>query len=140
MRTVEGGWERNYSVRNLRSLAPCSLEVQDVTRLGSPNNPSVWWVEEDRSVFHGAVRATITAVGGVNRISVKSNTPTIRLERSFSSSNQWNDPSLPRDGNRVEFVPEVIFDLPSGSETNRVFEFLLDAIAQCSRGQSGGIR
>jgi len=133
VRTIEGVWERTYSMRDLRSLAPCSIEVQDVTRLASPDNPSIWWVEEDTQTLSlGTVRATISPVATVNRLTVKSDTPTIRLERSFSSSNQWNDPSLPRNGNRIEFVPEVIFDLPSDSETNRVFESLRDAIAQCS--------
>lgn len=133
VRTTEGAWERTYSVRDVRSLAPCSIEIQDVTRLNAPNNPAVWWVEEDtQRLSLGGIRATLTAVGTVSRINVKSETPTIRLERSFSSSNQWNDPSVPRNGNKVEFVPEVIFDLPRGSETSRVFDSLRDAITQCA--------
>ncbi len=132
-RTADGAWERTYSVRDVRSLAPCSIEVQDVTRLSAPNNPSIWWVEEDTQSFSlDGVRATLTAVGAVGRVSIKSDTPTIRLNRTFSSSNLWNDPSLPRNGNRVEFVPEVIFDMPPGSDTNLVLETFRDAITRCS--------
>src|SRR4029434_5144328 len=99
----------------VRSLAPCSIEVQDVTRLSAPNNPSLWSVEEDTQSFSlNGVRATLASVCAVGGVSSKSDTPTTRLDRTFSSSNLWNDPSLPRNGNRTEFVPEVIFDLPPG--------------------------
>jgi hypothetical protein len=133
VRTDENTWERSYSVRDVRSPTPCTIEVQDVTRLSAPNNPSLWWVEEDTQTFSlDGIRATLNAVGAVTRIAIRSEAPTIRLDRTFSSSNLWNDPSLPRNGNRVEFVPEVIFDLPPGSDTNRVFASFRDAITQCS--------
>ena len=134
VRTVENGRERTYSVRNVQSVTPCSVEIQDVTRLSDTHNPLQWWVEEDTQSFSLAgVRASQTSVGPVSRISVKADSRTIRLERSFSSSDQWSDPSVPRNGTAIEFVPEVIFDLPPGPETNGVFESFRNAIADCSR-------
>jgi hypothetical protein len=134
VRTIDNGRERTYSIRNVQSVVPCSIEIQDTTRLTDTNNPLQWWVEEDTQSFSLAgIRATQSSVGPVTRLSVKADSPTIRLERSFSSSNQWNDPALPRNGTAVEFVPEVIFDLPPGPETNSVIESFRNRIAECSR-------
>src|SRR4029079_8208048 len=95
VRTIDGAWERTYSVRNVRSLAPCSIEVQDVTRLSAPNNPSLWSVEEDTQSFSlNGVRATLASVGAVGRVTIKSDTPTIRLYRTVSTRNLSDDARL----------------------------------------------
>ncbi len=134
VRTIEGGRERTYSIKDVRSPAPCSIEIQDVTRLNDPGNTSQWWSEEDIQSFSlGAVRASLAPEGTVSRLTVRADTPTIRLERTFLSSNRWNDLSLPRTGSAVEFVDTVIFDLPPGSDTNSVFESFRSAITECSR-------
>jgi hypothetical protein len=134
VRTIEGGRERTYSIKDVRTTAPCAIEIQDVTRLNDPGNTSQWWSEEDIQSFSlGAVRASLTPEGTVSRLTVRADTPTIRLERAFLSSNGWNDFSLPRNGSAVEFVDRVIFDLPPGSDTNRAFESFRSAITECSR-------
>ncbi len=133
VRTVQDGKERNYSIRGIRFTTACSLEVEDVTRLTLPNNPSQWWLEEDAQSFSLALVRLSVDEGTVTRLSVKSDTPTIRLARSISSSNRWNDASLPRPGNTVEFVRDLIFDLPPGPETDRVVQSLRNSIADCSR-------
>jgi len=133
VRTIEGGRERTYSIKDVRSPAPCSIEIQDVTRLNDPGNTSQWWSEEDIQSFSlGAVRASLAPEGTVSRLTVRADTPIIRLERTFLSSNRWNDLSLPRNGSAVEFVDSVIFDLPPGSDTKSVFESFRSAIAECS--------
>jgi hypothetical protein len=134
LRTFEGGRERTYSRRDVRSSASCSIEILDFTRLSEPNNPLQWWSEEDTQSFSlGSVRASLAPEGAVSRLTVRADSPTIRLERTFLSSDRWNDPALPRSGSTVEFVDTVIFDLPPGPDTNSVFASLRDAIAECSR-------
>jgi mono/diheme cytochrome c family protein len=134
VRTVDRGRERTYSIRDVRSPAPCSIEIADVTRLNEPGNPSLWWSEEDVQSFSlSAVRASLAPEGNVSRLTVRADRPVIRLERTFFSSGGWSDPALPRTGSRVEFIDMVIFDLPPGLETDRVVESLRDAITECRR-------
>jgi hypothetical protein len=134
VRTFEGGRERTYSIRDVRSSASCSIEILDFTRLSEPNNPLQWWSEEDTQSFSlRSVRASLAAEGTVSRLTVRADSPTIRLERTFLSSDRWNDSALPRSGSTVEFVDTVILDLPPGPDTNSVFASLRDAIAECSR-------
>jgi Cytochrome C oxidase, cbb3-type, subunit III len=130
---IQDGRERTYSLRDVRSSAPCSIEILDVTRLNEPGIPSQWWSEEDTQSFSLArARVSLAPEGPVSRLTVRTDTPTIRLERTFLSSNQWRgDASLPRAGSRIESVDTVIFDLPPGPEAARVFESLRDAIAEC---------
>jgi mono/diheme cytochrome c family protein len=133
VRTVESGRERTYSIKDVRS-SQCGLEIQDVTRLNEPNSPARWWSEEDTQSFSlQAARVSMAPEGPVSRITVRTDTPTIRLERTFLSSNQWTDATLPRSGSRVEFVDTVIFDLPPGPDANNVFRSLQEAIGECSR-------
>jgi hypothetical protein len=134
VRTIEGGRERTYSIKDVRSSASCSIEILDSTRLSEPNGSLQWWAEEDTQSFSlRAIRASLAPEGSVSRLTVRADTPTIRLERTFLSSDRWNDPALPRSGSTVEFVDTVIFDLPPGPDTNRVFASFRDAIAECSR-------
>jgi cytochrome c553 len=134
VRTLQDGRERTYSIKDVRSSASCSIEILDVTRLSEPNSPLQWWSEEDTQSFSlRSVRASLAPEGNVSRLTVRADTPTIRLERTFVSSNRWNDPALPRTGSTVEFVDMVIFDLPPGPDTNNVVAALRDAIAECSR-------
>jgi mono/diheme cytochrome c family protein len=135
VKTVENNRERTYSMKDVRSLAPCSLEILDATRLNEAGIPSQWWSEEDKQSFSlGDARVSLAPQGSVSRLTVTANTPTIRLERTFLSSKQWRDTALPRTGSTVEFVDTVIFDLPAGLDATRVFESLRDAITECSRG------
>lgn len=134
VRTFEGGRERAYSIKGVRSAGACSIEISDSTRLNPTNSPSQWWSEEDiQTLSLQAVRVSQAPVGSVNRFTIRADSPSIRLERTFSSSNLWNDPSLPRTGNAVEFVDTVIFDVPPGPEADRAFETFRNAIAECSR-------
>jgi hypothetical protein len=134
VRTIEGGRERTYSIKDVRSSASCSIEILDVTRLSEPNRPLQWWSEEDtQSLSLRSIRASLAPEGNVSRLTVLADTPTIRLERTFLSSDRWNDPALPRSGSTIEFVDKVIFDLPPGPDTNSVFASFRDAIAECSR-------
>ncbi len=88
MRTIEGGRERTYSIKDVRSPAPCSIEIQDVRGSMIPVDPSQWWSEEDIQSFSlSAVRASLAPEGTVSRLTVRADTPTIRLERTFLSSN-----------------------------------------------------
>jgi hypothetical protein len=134
VRTIQDGRERTYSIRDVRASASCAIEIQDVTRLSEPNSPLQWWSEEDTQAFSlRSVRASLAPEGTVSRLTVRADTPTIRLERTFLSSNRWNDPALPPTGSTIEFVDTVIFDLPPGPETNSVFASFRDAIAECAR-------
>jgi hypothetical protein len=105
----------------------------DVTRLSEGGNR--WWSEEDtQSLSLQRARVSLTPEAGVSRLTVRTDTPTIRLERTFLSGNQWVDVSLPGSGSRVEFVDTVIFDMSPGLEANNVFQSLRDAVDECSRG------
>jgi hypothetical protein len=133
VRTIENGRERTYSIKDVRS-SQCSIEIQDVTRLIESNNPSRWWSEEDTQSFSlETARISMAPEGPVNRLTVRTDTPTIRLERTFLSSNQWTDTTLPRSGSRVEFVDTVIFDLPPGPDAGNLLASLQNAVAGCSR-------
>jgi hypothetical protein len=133
VRTIENGRERTYSIKNVRA-SQCSAEIQDVTRLTEANSPARWWSEEDTQSFSlQAARVSLNPEGPVSRLTVRTDTPAIRLERTFLSSNQWTDTTLPRSGSRVEFVDTVIFDLPPGSAANEVLRSMQDAVAACSR-------
>ena len=67
VRTIEGGRERTYSIKDVRSPDPCSIEIQDVTRLNDPGNTSQWWSEEDIQSFSlRAVRASLAPEGTVS--------------------------------------------------------------------------
>lgn len=139
VRTVEGGRERTYSMKDVRSSGSCTIEILDGTRLSEANNPLQWWSEEDTQSFSlDSVQASLTPEGTVSRLTVRAGSPTtrpkpIRLQRTFLSSNQWNDPALPRTGSTVEFVDTVIFDLPPGPDANSAFASFREAIAECSR-------
>jgi hypothetical protein len=51
VRTNENGRVRTYSIRNVRALSVCSVEISDVTRLSEPNSPARFWSEEDTQSF-----------------------------------------------------------------------------------------
>ena len=137
VRSIEGRFERTYSVKDVRFSSDCSVEIIDVTRLADPNEPLVWWEAEDTQSFSlQDVRATMTREGTANRLLVTANAATpIRLLRSFSSGSWWNDPSLPRAGSLTESANVVQFDLPPDAQTARMFEAFTNAMAQCGRGR-----
>jgi mono/diheme cytochrome c family protein len=134
VRTVEAGRDRTYSVRDVRFLTDCSVEIVDITRLADRNSPQSWWQEEDTQSFSlQTVLATMGREGPVDRLRVFGNTAApIRLVRSFTSGPLWNDASLLRTGTTTEFVDTVQFDLPPDAQTARMFESLTSAITRCS--------
>ena len=132
VRTNENGRVRTYSIRNVRALSVCSVEISDVTRLSEPNSPARFWSEEDTQSFSlQSARASVAPENGVLRLTVRTDTPSIRLDRTFLN-NQWSDTSLPLTGQRVEFLDTVIFDMPPGREADAAVAALRDAIAECS--------
>jgi hypothetical protein len=82
-------------------------------------------------VFSSVGKASVAPENGALRLTVKTDTPSIRLDRTFLN-NQWTDTSLPLTGQRVEFLDTVIFDMPPGREADAAVAAMRNAIAECS--------
>jgi hypothetical protein len=135
VRSLENGRHKTYNVRDIRISSDCSAEIADANRLDDPLDPRQWWLEEYVQSFSlRAVHASITSSGNVRQVAIRAVAPgSIRLERTSSNENRWNDPSLPPTGRRTEFPDLVQFELPQDADTEKAFESLRRAIDICSR-------
>jgi len=134
IRTVENGWNRTYSVKDVQIPDGCTIQIADATRFEDPNDAARWWLEEDvQTLSLGAVRVSRTSVGGVERLLVIAAGGAIQLERAFSSSNWRGDARFPPSGRRTEAVHAVQFDVPPGSPTDSMFQALREAADECRR-------
>jgi mono/diheme cytochrome c family protein len=134
VRSVENGRERIYSVRDVRISQDCSAEIVDVDRFNDPGDPRQSWTEEYNQRFPlRMVQASVTSSGDISRVVITGLSPgVIRLDRSPSNQNRWNNPSIPPTGTRTEFPAFVQFDLPRDAETDRAFAALRAGIQHCS--------